>query len=106
MTGLLHEKPISDRHFSRKSFVKGGGALIVAFSVAGAGVSGNASAAAAAVAPTAAGYNPDQAQLDTFLSVNSDNTVNVKFGSPDWGHGLYTGVSMMVAEELDVDMSQ
>ena len=30
MTGLLHEK-----EFSRKNFVKGGGALIVGFSLAG-----------------------------------------------------------------------
>ena len=30
MTGLLHE-----REFSRKSFVKGGGALIVGFSMGG-----------------------------------------------------------------------
>ena len=38
--------------------------------------------------------------------MNGDNTVTVTFGSPDWGHGLYTGVSMIVAEELDMDMSQ
>ena len=32
MTGLLHEK-----EFSRKAFVKGGGALVVGFSLAGFG---------------------------------------------------------------------
>ena len=37
MTGLL-----SEREFSRKSFVKAGGALIVGFSVLGAGVAGKA----------------------------------------------------------------
>ena len=31
MTGLLHEK-----EFSRRSFLKGGGALVVGFSLAGA----------------------------------------------------------------------
>jgi hypothetical protein len=35
MTGLLHEK-----EFSRRSFVKAGGALIVGFSMAGAALSG------------------------------------------------------------------
>ena len=40
MTGLLHEK-----EFSRKSFVKGGGALIIGFSVAGSALAGKASAA-------------------------------------------------------------
>ncbi len=97
MTGLLYEK-----EFSRKSFLRGGGALIVGFSLVGAGVGGKASAAA----PTSAGYLPDQASVDSFLVVNGDNTVTVTFGSPDWGHGIYTGVSMMVAEELDVEMSQ
>jgi nicotinate dehydrogenase subunit B len=107
MTGLIPENGsnLHQKEFSRKSFVKGGGALIVGFSLAGSAVAGKA-AGAAAVAPTSAGYNPDQAQADTFLTVNGDNTVTVKFGSPDWGHGLYTGVSMLVAEELDVDMSQ
>ena len=33
MTGLIPEK-----EFSRKSFLKGGGALIIGFSIAGAGV--------------------------------------------------------------------
>ena len=32
MTGFMHEK-----EFSRKSFVKGGGALVVGFSLAGSG---------------------------------------------------------------------
>ena len=96
MTGLLHEKD-----FSRKTFLKGG-ALVVGVATVGFGVAGNASAAV----PTPAGYNPDQAQADTYLTVNSDNTVTVTFGSPDWGHGLYTGVLMMVGEELDMDMSQ
>ncbi len=39
MTGLMHEK-----EFSRKSFVKAGGALIIGFSVAGATFAGKASA--------------------------------------------------------------
>src|SRR5215831_5325770 len=98
MTGFLHEK-----EFSRRSFVKGGGALIVGLGVGGALLPGRASAAAK---PTSAGYNPDQAQVDSFLTINADNTATVTFGSPDWGHGIYTGVIMMVAEELDMDMSQ
>ena len=39
MTGLMHEK-----EFSRKSFVKGGGALIVGFSALGALGAGRAEA--------------------------------------------------------------
>ena len=40
MTGLSHEK-----QFSRRTFLKGGGALIVGFSLAGAAVAGGAQAA-------------------------------------------------------------
>jgi len=97
MTGFLHEK-----EFSRQTFLKGGGALIVGFSVAGSALAGKASAAM----PTSAGYNPDQTRVDSFLTLNPDNTWTIKFGQPEWGHGAYTGISMMVAEELDVDMSQ
>jgi len=83
MTGFLHEK-----EFSRKSFVKGGGALIVGLSTAGALSSG--AGAATFVPPTSGGYNAglDQTQVDTFLRVNADNTVTVTFGSRDWGHGI------------------
>ena len=53
MTGFMHEK-----EFSRKSFVKGGGALIVGVSAsAGAGLAGKAGDVHA---PTSAGYNPDR----------------------------------------------
>jgi CO/xanthine dehydrogenase Mo-binding subunit len=93
---------ILNRDFSRKTFVKGGGALIVAFSAAGAGLAGTAKAAG----PTSAGYNPDLTQVDSFITLNADNTVTVKHGQPDWGHGVATGIVMLVAEELDMDPSQ
>ncbi len=96
MTGFLHE-----REFSRKSFVKGGGALIVGFGVGGA-LAGTASAAA----PTAAGYLPDSGQLDSWLRVNADNTVNLKTSQIEVGNGITTGFLMVAAEELDLDMSQ
>src|SRR5215218_6234852 len=99
MTELLNTETLN-REFSRKSFVKGGGALIVAFSAVGATVAGGASSAM----PTSAGYNPDLTQLDSFLTLNADNTWTIKFGQPEWGHGVYTGISMLVAEELDVGM--
>src|SRR5262245_57297935 len=93
---------ILKKEFSRKTFVKGGGALIVGFSLAGAAVAGKADSAA----PTSAGYNPDQTQVDSFLTLNSDNTWTIKWGQPEWGHGATTGISMLVAEELDVGMDQ
>jgi nicotinate dehydrogenase subunit B len=97
MTGFMHE-----RELSRKTFLKGGGALVVGFSAAGSVVAGKALSAA----PTSAGYAPDPNRLDSYLTLNPDNTWTIKFGQPEWGHGAYTGISMMVAEELDVDLDQ
>ena len=91
-----------NKEFSRKSFLKGGGAMIVGFSLAGAGVAGKAGAAA----PTPAGYNPSLTKLDSWLRINADNTVNVLTSQGDPGNGISTGFLMVAAEELDVDMSQ
>ena len=97
MTGLLHEK-----EFSRKSFVKGGGALIVGFSLAGSAFAGRASAAA----PTAAGYLPNLNSIDSWISVNADNTVTLKTSQIEVGNGITTGFLQVLAEELSTDMSQ
>ena len=47
--------------------------MVVGFSLAGAAVAGKASAAA----PTSAGYNPPLTQLDSWLRINADNTINL-----------------------------
>jgi CO/xanthine dehydrogenase Mo-binding subunit len=96
MTGLLHEK-----EFSRTSFVKGGGALIVGFSLAGAEVAGKASAMA-----SPAGYLPDLSQVDSWLAINADNTATLKTSQVEVGNGLTTGFLMVAAEELNMDLSQ
>ncbi|HEY4349300.1 MAG TPA: molybdopterin cofactor-binding domain-containing protein, partial [Gaiellaceae bacterium] len=93
----MHEK-----EFSRKSFVKGGGALIIGFSLAGSALAGKAGAAT----PTPAGYNPDLNKLDTWISVSADNTVTLKMSQIETGNGITTGFLQVLAEELDMDMSQ
>jgi CO/xanthine dehydrogenase Mo-binding subunit len=98
MTGLIPEK-----EFSRKSFLKGGGALVVGFSLIGAGLT---SKAGAAIAPTPAGYLPDPMQVDSFLSVHADNSVGFKTSQIEAGNGATTGLAMIVAEELGVSAAQ
>src|SRR4051794_37126409 len=93
---------ILNKEFSRKSFLKGGGAMIVGFSLGGAAVAGKAGAAT----PTAEGYNPSLTKLDSWIRINADNTVNVLTSQGDPGNGISTGLLMVAAEELDVDMSQ
>jgi nicotinate dehydrogenase subunit B len=96
MTGLLHEK-----EFSRRSFVKAGGALVVGFSTVGSLLAGRASAA-----PSAAGYLPDITQVDSWISINADNTVTLKTSQIEVGNGISTGFLQVLAEELNMDMDQ
>src|SRR4051794_2788254 len=89
--------------FSRTSFLKGGGALIVGFSLAGVGL---ASKASAATPVTADGYLPPVNQVDSWLTVNPDGTVNFRTSQIEVGNGITTGLMMVVAEELDVDVNK
>jgi len=99
MTGLLHEK-----EFSRKSFLKGTGGLVVGFSLAGA-LAGTASANAP-FPPSPDTYNPDPTKVDSFLRINPDNTANLLTSQVEIGNGTPTGFLQIAAEELDMDMSQ
>ena len=98
MTGCLHE-----REFSRTTFLKGGGALIVGFSIAGAALAGRAQAAES---PYASNGPFDQYQIDAWIVINADNTASIKSGAIFQGTGAATGILMIAADELDMDMSQ
>jgi CO/xanthine dehydrogenase Mo-binding subunit len=115
MTGLLPEENsiLHEKEFSRKSFVKGGGALVVSFSVLGA-VAGKAAAAqvdplsnpGAADPNIFTSYGPfDSNAMDSWFAVHPDNSISVKLGKVELGQGSATGLSMIVAEELDHDMN-
>jgi CO/xanthine dehydrogenase Mo-binding subunit len=102
MTGLLHEK-----EFSRRLFLKGGGALVVGFSTLGAAFGARtASAAGAAGTPFDSNGPFDSGQIDSWLAVHADNTVTMKLGMVELGQGSTTGLLMIAAEELNTDMSQ
>src|SRR3954465_151160 len=61
---------ILNKEFSRKSFVKGGGAMIVGLSVAGAGVAGKAEGA---IDPYASPGPANPNAVDSFLMIHADN---------------------------------
>jgi nicotinate dehydrogenase subunit B len=84
---------------SRRTFVKAGGALVV-----GAAVLRTASPAAAASKFASSGP-PDPAQADSYLAIHADGSVLVKSGRVELGQGSTTGLLLLVAEELDVDVS-
>jgi CO/xanthine dehydrogenase Mo-binding subunit len=96
MTGLLHE-----RDFSRKKFLKTGGALVVGFSMYG---TGNALAATGNTPFNARGpgdWLPDLNTIDAWLAITKDNKVIVTHGEPEFA-GTPTGILMLVAEELNI----
>jgi nicotinate dehydrogenase subunit B len=97
MTGFMHE-----REFSRKSFVKGGGALIVGISIAG--TAGKASAAG--IDPFASPGPADPNAVDSFLTIHADNTASLNSGRVNLGQQSTTGLMLIAAEELDMDVSQ
>ena len=90
------------REFSRRTFLKGGGAMIVGFSMAG--VAGKA--ARAADSPYASNGPYDQYQVDSWITVHADNTASIKTGGILQGTGSDTGLLMIAGEELNMDMSQ
>jgi nicotinate dehydrogenase subunit B len=88
--------------FSRRHFLKGSGALIVGFSLAGvAGTLGLAPDAALAQAP------PDRrTQLDSWIAIAADGTVVAYAGKCELGQGLFTAQTQLVAEELGVPLTR
>jgi nicotinate dehydrogenase subunit B len=97
MTGFLHEK-----EFSRKTFVKGGGALIVGLSFAGAAGKAQAGVVDAFASPGPADPNA----VDSFITIHADNTASLNSGRINLGQGATLGLMLIAAEELDMDISQ
>ena len=90
----------TDLNFSRRELLKGGGALIVGFSMAGV----PAGAALAARGDVAGPF--DMTAIDTWIAIHADNTATVYIGKGEFGQGATTGLLQIAAEELDLDMSQ
>src|SRR5262249_15925420 len=83
-------------HASRRELLKGGGALIVSFSLAGA--FDEVAAQGAAAKPLAL------TEVDSFLAIDPKGVVTVYSGKVDLGTGVATALPQMVADELDVPL--
>jgi nicotinate dehydrogenase subunit B len=87
---------------SRRDFLKGCGALIVSFSAAsldphsmsGQGEFGTHSS------------HIDPGELDSWLAVNADGTISAYTGKCDFGQGIFTAQTQLVAEELCVPIAR
>ncbi len=82
---------------TRGTFVKGGGALVVGVSLAGAGLGGK-------VANAAGGTNTlDQTLPSSWLEIHADNTILMRTGKVELGQGsASTAYAQITAEELNV----
>ena len=85
--------------FSRRSFLKGSGAIVVAFSSAGL--------ADGLTDMFAQGFNgTGSMQLDAWIAIGRDGIVTAYTGKCDFGQGLYTAQMQLVAEEVCVPLSR
>jgi nicotinate dehydrogenase subunit B len=86
------------RHLSRRGLLKGGGAMIIGFSLSG-------TAFAQAARGMKAGP-PDYQAVDTWIAIHADNTATIYTGKCELGQGNQTGLLQVAAEELDMGMHQ
>jgi len=92
------------RTVSRRTFVRGGGAMVVGFSLAGT-VAGQALARSSAGTP-AAWPKPNVNLVDSFLEIRADNSIVAKVGKGTGGMGLLVSIQQLFADELDVPMNR
>ena len=97
---------LTEQEVSRKLFLKGGGALVLGLSTAGAAQAANNPGAASATHTGAVPGPPDPTKIDSWLQVNPDNTVTLFHGWAEMGQGSPTSVRMIAAEELGMSMQQ
>jgi len=83
-------------HASRRDVLKGGGALVVSFSLAGA----PGEALAQGAKPLAL------TEVDSFLAIDASGVVTFYSGKVDLGTGVATALPQMVADELDVPLNR
>jgi len=81
---------------SRRDFLKGTGALVVGFALAG--VAQANAAAALELGP----YGPPDDQVDSWLAIGQDGSVTLYTGCCELGTGSTSGLLQIIAEELDV----
>jgi CO/xanthine dehydrogenase Mo-binding subunit len=87
---------------SRRDFLKGAGALIVSFSAGeglwkAAGGQGQFATHASHIDPTS---------LDSWIALTADGTVTAYTGKCDFGQGIFTAQTQLVAEELCVALER
>lgn len=88
--------------YSRRDFLKDCGALIVSFSAAS--LSGPLMQGQGEFGTHRSHIDPDK--LDSWLAVSADGTITAYTGKCDFGQGIFTAQTQLVAEELCVSIAR
>lgn len=88
------------RKLSRREWLQSAGALVISAVAVEVGPALAQQAAAPALPP-----GPAPTQLDSWLAVLADGSVEAYYGKMDMGHGLEVAIAQIVAEELDVSLA-
>ena len=81
-------------HFSRRSALKGAGALVISLG-APVGLDTVLGISTAHAQGTRPPLTPDQ--LSSYIAVSTDGTVSAFFGKMDMGQGMFVAIGQMVA---------
>lgn len=97
------ENALERAGFSRRAFIKSGGALIVTFSMGGALRSLSAQQGRGpAFGENAPPDSPPAGEVDSWLAIGADGSVTAYTGKEELGQGMSTAQMQVVAEELCV----
>ncbi len=96
---------MKDHRMTRRTFLKTGGAVVVAMSV-GPGRAGRIAAQTTATADRFLGKTVATDAVDGFLAIHADGTVTLFSGKVDLGTGARAALRQMAAEELDVPLDR
>ncbi len=91
---------LSELKIARRELLKSTGALLVTMNVPAAALFGASKAGARSLSRK---LNP--AELDTWLAVDGNGIVTGYWGKMDMGQGVDTAIAQLIAEELDVPVS-
>jgi CO/xanthine dehydrogenase Mo-binding subunit len=94
---------LANAGFSRRDFLKCSGALIVTF--AAAGVASELGLARGVALAQGINGNPGT-ELDSWIAIAGDGRVTAFTGKCEFGQGLFTAQTLLIAEELSVPLDR
>jgi nicotinate dehydrogenase subunit B len=90
---------------ARRDFLKGAGILVVGFSMAGTALSALSGTASAASGPAVPSDTQTAPELDSWLAVHRDGSVEIYQSKRELGTGVATAITQIAAEELSLPVS-